>query len=54
MLKRILAWVLLVGFILLLVNIVFIGYQRMLSVFIYVIIAGIYFLTMNSDKKNDR
>lgn len=41
--KRILAWVLLLGFLLLLVNLAFIGYRRELSLVVYLIIL-VYFL----------
>jgi len=44
-LKRIIAWILLVGFVLLLVNILFIGFQLFISGMVYIIIAGIFLLT---------
>jgi uncharacterized membrane protein HdeD (DUF308 family) len=48
--RRILAWVLLVGFIFLIVNIVFIGFYRTTSLMIYILIA-LYFI-FTSNRKN--
>lgn len=40
--KRILAWVMLIGFVLLFANIAFIGYKRELSLVVYLIILVYY------------
>ncbi len=50
MYKRVLAWILIAGFILLIANILFIGFQRFLSAIIYIIIAGVFVITMNRSK----
>jgi len=49
--KRIIAWVMLSGFVLLLVNILIIGYQRILSVLVYLVIAFYYILFMNKKSR---
>lgn len=49
MIKRIFAWVLLVAFVLLVANIIFIGYYRGLSAIIYAIIA-VAFILFNKKK----
>lgn len=51
--KRIIAWCLLVGFILLLVNIAVIGYQRIPSIVIYLIIAFYFLFTQKKNRDND-
>ena len=40
--KRVLAWVVLIGFVLLIVNITFIGFYRTPSFIVYLVIAGYY------------
>ncbi len=37
--RRVLAWILLAGFLLLILNIIVIGYQRMLSIAVYMVVA---------------
>lgn len=46
MLRRISAWIMLAAFLLLIVNIVFIGYHRAISALIYAAVA-VLFLLMN-------
>jgi len=46
--RRIVAWILLAGFILLLLNILVIGYQREISIIVYLIIAFYFIITMSS------
>lgn len=45
MMRRIFAWVLLLGFIMLFINLVFIGFHRSLSGLLYIIIIVFFFLT---------
>ncbi len=52
--KRIFAWILIAGFILLIANILFIGFQRFLSAIIYIVVAGIFIITMNRRKSRDQ
>ncbi|NSW92239.1 MAG: hypothetical protein HPY74_16475 [Firmicutes bacterium] len=49
--KRIFAWIMLAGFILLLLNIFVIGYQRSISIAVYLIIAFYFIISMNSRDK---
>jgi len=51
--KRISAWILLVGFVLLMVNILFIGYHRMISGYIYVILVAAFFFVKALNRNND-
>ena len=48
--KRLFAWILLIGFVILVVNIFFIGYQRALFLVIYLIIAVYYLISINKKK----
>lgn len=52
MMKRVMAWVLLIGFVLLIINIVFIGYQRSTSFVVYLVIAACFLFVMNKNKNN--
>lgn len=52
MLKRVMAWVLLVGFVALVINLTYIGYQRSFCFVVYLIIAALFLLTMNRGKNN--
>lgn len=52
MLRRVFAWVLLIGFVLLLLNILFIGFYRTLSAFIYIVIALAFIFTSKADRNN--
>ncbi|MCX8130687.1 MAG: hypothetical protein N3I35_11385 [Clostridia bacterium] len=49
--RRILAWIVLAGFVLLLANIIFIGYYRMQSIGIYAFIALLFLFTSKIGKK---
>ncbi len=49
--RRIIAWILLVGFILLLLNILVIGYKRDVSIVIYLIITFLFIITMRNRNK---
>ena len=48
--RRITAWILLIGFILLIVNLSFFRIQWKLSLIIYFIVAGYFLLTINRKK----
>lgn len=48
--KRIIAWVLLLGFVLLILNITFFQFQLFFSFLIYVIIAAYFLATLNKKK----
>jgi hypothetical protein len=50
--KKVLAWVLLIGFILLLTNIIFIGYYRMGSLAIYSVIIVIFLFINRKTRKS--
>ena len=50
--KRVLAWVLLAGFVLLIVNVTFIGFYRTPSFIVYLVIAG-YYLFAGNKKSNE-
>ncbi len=50
MLRRVLAWILLIGFIALIVNIVFIGYRRTESLTVYLFIAVFFLFTLKNKK----
>ncbi len=52
MIRRIAAFVLLAGFALLIVNILFIGYRRTVSLTVYAIIAVAFILSINIFPKN--
>lgn len=43
--KRVFAWILLIGFILLMINILFIGYYRLISGYIYLILVIAFFIS---------
>lgn len=45
--RRVFAWVLLVGFVLLLINLIFIHYQWLISLIIYLVVAVYFFLAVN-------
>jgi Zn-dependent membrane protease YugP len=49
MLRRIAAWLLLAGFVLLIINILVIGYHRMLSAVVYAIIAVTFLFTARKE-----
>jgi len=49
--RRIIAWCLLIGFILLLLNITVIGYKRIPSIVVYLIIAFNFLFFMNKKDK---
>lgn len=51
--RRILAWVMLVGFVVLLVNIIVFRYMWELSIALYVVILLYYCFTMMQRKKQD-
>ncbi|HHY22745.1 MAG TPA: hypothetical protein GX527_00680 [Clostridiaceae bacterium] len=51
--RRIIAWTLLIGFILLLLNILVIGYKRDMSIVIYLIIAFLFIITMRRNEKQE-
>ncbi len=53
MLQRIGAWILLFGFLLLLINIIFIHYQLMISLIIYAIIAVLFIFNINKSRNTN-
>ncbi len=53
MLKRIFAWILLVGFVLFIINFIFLGYYRQQSIVVYLAIVVVYFI-INSQKKRNK
>jgi hypothetical protein len=52
MIRRIFAWALLIGFVLLVANILVIGYQRTLSAVIYIVIVLAFLFTIKTARKN--
>ncbi len=53
MARRILAWLLLTGFVALIINLIFIRYEWQLFLWIYLVIAIIYILFFNRKDKKD-
>jgi TRAP-type uncharacterized transport system fused permease subunit len=53
LLKRIIAWVLLLGFILLIVNLTVFRYHTALSALVYMIIVGMFVLTSIGNMNNN-
>lgn len=53
MLKRVLAWILLVGFALLLANIMFFRFLLELSIMLYIVVAVVFLFTMSNRKHQE-
>lgn len=51
--RRLIAWALLTGFVLLILNILFIGFYRTLSAFIYIVIALAFIFISKADGNNN-
>jgi len=51
MYKRVIAWILLIGFVLLIVNLIFIRYKWQFFLSVYLIIAVAFLLFFNPNKK---
>ena len=49
-LRRIIAWILLIGFLFLIINLIFIQWEVTISIVIYLIIMVYYLLVMNKKK----
>ena len=54
MLRRVLAWILLIGFVLLLLNIFVFKIEIEISLVIYVLIAGVFLLSNSYNKKTNK